>query len=199
MIKFLFIFFIILNVFADNNNFNSLLKSTKSLNGQFTQEVIDQNGRLIQKVSGEVLFKKPNFFRWSYITPFKSEVVSDGKLLYLYDPDLKQVVISPLDKIGGVSPAMLLVMSDINLAFNTDSVKGSDGMLWYRSVPKDKESAFFKEVYINYNDSKLNAMKIIDNFDNQTNIFFKNILQNVEIDNAMFLFNMPDGIDVIKN
>ena len=37
----------------------------------------------------------------------------------LYDPDLKQVVISQLKKLGGVSPAMLLVNRDIESLFDS--------------------------------------------------------------------------------
>ena len=42
-------------------------------------------------------------------------------------------------------------------------------------------------------------MKILDNFDHITDITFKNIIQNEAINDAVFLFNFPEGIDVIKN
>jgi outer membrane lipoprotein carrier protein len=42
-------------------------------------------------------------------------------------------------------------------------------------------------------------MRIIDNFDNVTDINFKNIIQNNDINDATFLFNFPEGVDVIKN
>jgi outer membrane lipoprotein-sorting protein len=42
-------------------------------------------------------------------------------------------------------------------------------------------------------------MKITDNFDNETTIQFSKIIQNQDINVGKFLFNYPDGIDVIKN
>ena len=120
MIKFLIVFFISLNSVIAQPNLEQLLYSIKSFKGEFTQIVTDQNGEIIQEVEGRVLFKKPNFFRWSYVSPFQNEVVSDGELLYLYDPDLKQVVVSPLSKLGGVSPAMLLVATNIKTIFITN-------------------------------------------------------------------------------
>ena len=42
-------------------------------------------------------------------------------------------------------------------------------------------------------------MTIIDGFDNKTEIQFININQNIKINDAFFLFNTPDDIDVIKN
>jgi len=199
MIKFLIVFFISLNSVIAQPNLEQLLYSIKSFKGEFTQIVTDQNGEIIQEVEGRVLFKKPNFFRWSYVSPFQNEVVSDGELLYLYDPDLKQVVVSPLSKLGGVSPAMLLVATNIKTIFITNQVQDKKGINWFRSIPRDKDQAFFKEVYINFDDFKLNIMRIIDNFDNVTDINFKNIIQNNDINDATFLFNFPEGVDVIKN
>ncbi len=37
------------------------------------------------------------------------------------------------------------------------------------------------------------------NFDNETTIQFSKIIQNQDINVGKFLFNYPDGIDVIKN
>ncbi len=199
MIKFLIVFFIFLNSVIAQPNLEQLLYSIKTFKGEFTQIVTDQNGEIIQEVEGRVLFKKPNFFRWNYVSTFQNEVVSDGELLYLYDPDLKQVVVSPLSKLGGVSPAMLLVATNITILFITNQVQDKNGINWFRSIPRDKDQAFFKEVYINFDDSKLNIMRIIDNFDNVTDINFKNIIQNNDINDATFLFNFPEGVDVIKN
>ena len=62
---------------------------------------------------------KPNYFRWEYKAPSENEIISDGEFLYLYDPDLKQVIVSKLDKQVGISPAMLLVSDNIHEFFNT--------------------------------------------------------------------------------
>ncbi len=46
---------------------------------------------------------------------------------------------------------------------------------------------------------ELKGMKIIDNFDNTTEIEFLRVSQNVNINEAIFLFNTPEDIDVIRN
>src|SRR5215204_5725412 len=40
--------------------------------------------------SGEVMFKKPGRMRWDYEKPEKSSYVTDGGVLWLYEPDDKQ-------------------------------------------------------------------------------------------------------------
>ena len=184
---------------ASDVDLDKILKVTKSFRGQFSQNVVDQSGNTIQAVKGYVLFKKPNFFKWVYTSPFKNQIISDGEFLYLYDPDLKQVIITRLDRLGNSSPAMLLVSDNVKNLFNTEKFYDKNNLLWYKSLPKNKSTSTFKEVLIHYDETKLNRMKILDNFDHITDITFKNIIQNEVINDAVFLFNFPEGIDVIKN
>lgn len=200
MIRFFIILFFCSNVFANSHSeLSNILNKMKSLTGDFKQKVTDQNGAILQEVSGEFFFKKPNLFKWDYLKPVKSQLISDGELLYLYDPDLKQVVISQLKKIGGVSPAMLLVTKDIESLFKITIVKDEKGINWFKAVPHEPEKANFKKVFINFVEDKLKFMRIIDGFDNKTEIQFINIDQNKKINDAFFLFNTPEDIDVIKN
>ncbi len=200
MIRFFIILFFCSNVFANSHSeLSNMLNKMKSLTGDFKQKVTDQNGAILQEVSGEFFFKKPNLFKWDYLKPVKSQLISDGELLYLYDPDLKQVVISQLKKIGGVSPAMLLVTKDIESLFKITIVKDEKGINWFKAVPHEPEKANFKKVFINFVEDKLKFMRIIDGFDNKTEIQFINIDQNKKINDAFFLFNTPEDIDVIKN
>ena len=189
-----------LNVSANSDSdLSNILNQMNSLTGKFKQKVVDQNGATLQEVSGQFFFKKPNLFKWDYLEPSKSQLISDGELLYLYDPDLKQVVISQLKKFGGVSPAMLLVTSDIESLFEVSVTQDEKGDNWFKAVPNEPEKANFKEVFINFFRNELRGMKIIDNFDNTTEIEFLRVSQNVNINEAIFLFNTPEDIDVIRN
>ena len=199
MIRLFLLLLFCLNVSANSHfELSEKLNKMKSLTGNFKQKVTDQNGAILQEVSGQFFFKKPNLFKWDYLKPLKSQLISDGELLYLYDPDLKQVVISQLKKIGGVSPAMLLVTKDIESLFKITRIRDKE-IDWFKAVPHDPEKANFKEVFINFSQDRLKFMTIIDGFDNKTEIQFIDINQNIKINDAFFLFNTPDGIDVIKN
>ena len=200
MIRFLIILFFCLPVLANpNSELSNILNEMNSLTGDFKQKVLDQNGATLQEVSGQFFFKKPNLFKWNYLEPSKSQLISDGELLYLYDPDLKQVVISQLKKLGGVSPAMLLVNRDIKSLFEISIIKDKNGNNWFKAVPQEPEKANFKEVFINFFQKELKSMRIIDGFDNTTEIQFIKVSLNTDINEAIFLFNTPEDIDIIKN
>jgi len=199
MIKFLILLFLSLNACAENNNLEKILGKLNSFNADFVQIVKDSTNQLIDKSVGKVMFQKPNYFRWEYKSPSKNEIISDGEFMYLYDSDLKQVIVSKLDGQIVLSPAMLLVSDNIHEFFNTKLISNSTNTTQYEVTPKDLERAFFKQVIFNFNLDQLKEMKVIDNFDNETTIQFFKIIQNQYINEGKFLFNYPDNIDVIKN
>ena len=200
MIRFLFILLFSLNVSANSDSdLSNILNQMNSLTGKFKQTVKDQNGATLQEVSGQFFFKKPNLFKWDYLEPSKNQLISDGELLYLYDPDLKQVVISQLKKFGGLSPAMLLVTSDIESLFEITIVQDEKGTDWFRALPLEPEKANFKEVFINFVQKELKGMRIIDGFNNTTEIEFIKVSRNTDINEAIFLFNTPEDTDIIRN
>ena len=200
MIRFFIILFFCLPVSANSDSeLSNILTEMNSLTGNFKQKVSDKNGSILQEVSGQFFFKKPNLFKWDYLEPSKSQLISDGELLYLYDPDLKQVVISQLKKLGGVSPAMLLVNRDIESLFDISIIQDRKGINWFKALPKEPEKANFKEVFISFVQEKLKGMRIIDGFDNTTEIEFIEVNRNKNINEAIFLFNTPEDIDIIRN
>ena len=200
MIRFFIILFFCLPVSANSDSeLSNILTEMNSLTGNFKQKVSDKNGSILQEVSGQFFFKKPNLFKWDYLEPSKSQLISDGELLYLYDPDLKQVIISQLKKLGGVSPAMLLVNRDIESLFDISIIQDRKGINWFKALPKEPEKANFKEVFISFVQEKLKGMRIIDGFDNTTEIEFIEVNRNKNINEAIFLFNTPEDIDIIRN
>ena len=46
---------------------------------------------------------------------------------------------------------------------------------------------------------KLKGMRVIDSFDNITEIEFIKVSRNIIINEAIFLFNTPEDTDVIRN
>jgi len=199
MIKFLIIFFFSLSAFAQNENLEKILTKLNSFEADFIQKVTDSSNQVIDESAGKVMFLKPNFFRWEYKAPSENEIVSDGEFLYLYDPDLKQVIVSKLDRQINMSPAMLLMSDNVNEFFNTKLIANSKNNNKFIAEQKNEEEAFFKKVIFNFKDNKLEGMKVLDNFDNLNTINFHKIIQNKDINEDKFLFNSPDDIDVIKN
>ncbi len=83
-------------------------------NGQttFRQVVLSKSGRAPKESSGTFAFARPGKFRWSYDKPHPQVIVGDGEKLWIYDPDLNQVIVKKLDGALGSTPAALLAGDD---------------------------------------------------------------------------------------
>src|SRR4030065_423763 len=86
----------------------TFIAATHSAQANFTQEVLDQNGKRIQSATGIMQFQRPGKFRWTYRKPYEQLIVGDGARFWLYDADLNQVTVKKLDAALGSSPAALL-------------------------------------------------------------------------------------------
>ena len=91
---------------------------TNSFTAKFNEEIATVGAPKRQR-QGTVSFRKPGRMRWEFETPEKQTIVSDGETLYSYDPDLNQVVETPLKQALKSSSAtsFLLGIGNINRDF----------------------------------------------------------------------------------
>ncbi|MCK5191518.1 MAG: outer membrane lipoprotein chaperone LolA [Methylococcales bacterium] len=177
----------------------SFLASTSSLTADFKQVTLDENEQPTQTSYGEFFLSRPGKFRWSYKKPFIQEIVSSKNKVWFYDADLEQVTIKKMDESLGSTPALLL-SGDIDLEENyTLQQQGIDEDLqWIKLSPKNEESSF-NYILIGLTDGVLGGMELSDNFGQLTRIYFSNIKRNLQLDNAIFEFIAPEGVDVFEN
>ena len=177
----------------------SFLASTSSLTADFKQVTLDENEQPTQTSYGEFFLSRPGKFRWSYKKPFIQEIVSSKNKVWFYDADLEQVTIKKMDESLGSTPALLL-SGDIDLEENyTLQQQGIDEDLqWIKLSPKNEESSF-NYILIGLTDGVLGGMELSDNFGQLTRIYFSNIKRNLQLDNAIFEFKAPEGVDVFEN
>jgi outer membrane lipoprotein carrier protein len=91
---------------------------TNSFTAKFNEEIATVGAPKKQR-QGTVSFRKPGRMRWEFNDPEKQTIVSDGTTLYSYDPDLNQVVETPLKQALKSSSAtsFLLGIGNINRDF----------------------------------------------------------------------------------
>lgn len=174
------------------------LDGAKTGQATFRQVVTARNARLPQQSSGTFAFARPGKFRWSYEKPFEQLVVGDGAKVWVYDRDLNQVVVRPLDAALGATPAALLA-GDNTLEKNFTLVDGgnADGLAWVEAVPKSAESPFTK-VRIGFRDRLPRRMDLVDAFGQQTTLSFERFDRNPALPADLFRFVPPPGADVVS-
>ena len=119
------------------------IANTHSAQSNFTQTVLDKNGKRVQAASGTMQFVRPGKFRWEYHKPYEQIIVGDGVKFWMYDVDLNQVTIKKLDAVLGSSPAALLSgNNEIERGFSLKNIGEKDNLDWLQATPKNNESSF---------------------------------------------------------
>jgi len=177
----------------------SFLASTSSLTADFKQITLNESGQPDQISEGQFYLSRPGKFRWSYKTPFIQEIVSSAGKVWFYDADLEQVTIKKLDDSLGSTPALLL-SGEIELEQNFIlKPQGVDqDLMWIKLLPKNEDSGF-KYILIGLKDGVLGGMELSDNFGQLTRIYFTKVKINPQLNNSIFEFKAPAGVDVFEN
>ena len=64
--------------------------------------------------------------------------------------------------------------------------------------PKKEESGF-NYILIGLNNNVLGGMELSDNFGQLTRIYFSDVKINPPLNDTIFKFNVPQGVDVFEN
>jgi chaperone LolA len=176
----------------------SFVAATHSAQANFSQELLDKNGKRIQFVTGVMQFERPGKFRWEYQKPYEQIIVGDGKKFWLYDVDLNQVTVKKLDAALGSSPAALLSGSnEIERGFNLTDTGVKDDLDWLQAVPKSAETSFTKILMAFNAKSELVVMELHDSFGHRTVLRFSELKNNPSLSSQQFKFVPPQGADVL--
>jgi outer membrane lipoprotein carrier protein len=196
----LFLFSIVFPSWAAGlERFQAYLKSTQSASANFTQKVLDKNGKVIQESRGSFVLQRPGKFRWTYAKPHLQVIVGDGERVWIHDPDLNQVTVRKLARAIGSTPAALLSGSaEIDKAFELTDAGAKDGLEWVEAKPRDKDTGF-ERIRLGLSAEGVEAMELVDNFGQTTQLRFSNILRNPRVDANTFRFTPPKGADVLGN
>jgi outer membrane lipoprotein carrier protein len=178
---------------------HNFLAKASTLQADFAQVQIDENGHQGKRASGVFYLQRPGKFRWDYQTPYSQEIVSSGSKVWFYDKDLEQVTAKQLNAAIGSTPALLLsgeVALEKNFTIEKQEVE--EGIYWLKLLPKAEESGF-KYVLIGLEGNTLAAMELSDNFGQLTRIYFHNVKAGVKPDPSIFEFKPPPGVDVFED
>ena len=175
----------------------AFLGGAKTGQTTFRQVVSSKAGRAPQESSGTFAFARPGRFRWTYEKPHAQIIVGDGAKLWIYDPDLNQVVVRTLDQALGATPAALLAGDD-SLEKNFELRDGgkSGDVEFVDAKPRSADSGF-ASVRIGLKDNLPRTMELHDSFGQVTELSFGSFQRNAKVDPSLFRFVPPPGADVV--
>ncbi len=178
-------------------DFLARLDKLQNLQAHFVQTTRDARGISLQELQGTLTVAKPGKMHWQTQPPYEQLVVSDGDNIWVYDMDLEQVTIRKMEQRIVETPALLLSgnSQEIRKNFNVE-MKSQVGKVRFMLTPNDK-SQLFERIELQYADTLLQSMRIIDAAGQTTDIVFDGVKTNQKVSSNLFTFIVPEGVDVI--
>ena len=172
------------------------LSDMDNLTADFKQTVLDDDKQIVQQSSGSLAIQRPGKFAWIYKTPYEQQIIADGEELWIYDVELDQVTVKPMDAGLASAPIMILMQqTGIVSEFDIKEVGQRKFLFWVELVPRSQDIDY-TNVFIGLEDGAVKAMELRDKFGQSTQIVFENLRLNVVHDPATFRFVPPEGVDV---
>lgn len=174
------------------------LKALRSFEADFTQTTVASKSKPEAVVLGRVQVQKPGLFRWEVRRPYSQILVSDGRELKIFDPDLQQMTIRALSQELSQTPAMLFSgnASTLQQQFTVRAKKNGASVM-YTLTPKAKD-AIFADLTLQFKGNDPLAMHLRDSLGQQTQIEFFRVKRNGSLPASTFKFTPPTGTDIIR-
>lgn len=171
---------------------NERLAAMEYLAADFTQQVQGPRGEVIEQSRGIVRLLRPQF-RWEVIDPYPQVIVTEDGQLKIYDPDLEQVTVRPLDEALVDTPLALLTQDAVELGADYAIEQLTPDV--FRLHPSGID-ALFDEIVLEFGSQGLQAMVIRDHLGQSTDIRFDNFADRSMIQSSDFTLDVPPGTDV---
>lgn len=175
----------------------------QSMAADFQQQIVDEQGEVLQEASGYLRVRRPRQFYWRTTDPYQHLVVANGDTVWIYDIDLEQVSRQPFNDDLDRAPALILSGEAARLVEQyavdlTREGSGDAATETFVLTPRQTGGVFSK-LQLTFVGGVISAMSLQDSFEQVTHIRFSNVEYNGAIDADLFQFTPPAGIDVISN
>lgn len=182
------------NALADDSAaLKKKLASIRQFSAHFEQEVLDAQGKPLQKGSGEMVLQRPDHFRWEAKQPDDNLILSDGKAVWLYDPFVEQVTVMSLSK-AVINTPFLLISSTNDKIWNNYLIDQDGSAFTITSKKKDQRIESLRMVFDSQN--RISRMEVNEAQGQRSEFTLSSFNTKPVIKPDTFNFKTPEGVTV---
>ena len=180
---------------------SNLLRQMDTMSATVQQLILESDGALLEESSIQMHVMRPSGFYWETLEPFPELVVTNGAVLWNYQPDLEQVVIENWDSSRAELAAELLSGRTDSLAeeYEIHIEKDVDeDMPVFQLLPLDQNS-LYRRISISFDNTALLSIHLDSKNGQKTLWQFNQPQINQQLSPDLFNFHVPLGIDIVDN
>lgn len=181
-----------------SSQLQQLLNRFDSLSASFDQVSASDQSRKMEQSRGRLLLAKPNRFNWVAEAPFPQQLVSDGKTLWIYDPDLEQATRRSVEASASGVPALILngQIEELKAQYTIRQLQNQQGNQLFELKP-EAEGEVFTRIRLLFTEGVIAELQMEDSLGQRTSIMFADQVLNPAVSVDDFSFVPPEGTDVI--
>jgi len=190
-----------LSVYAGSGReaFDRFTEGLKTLDARFEQSVLDTENSREGVFYGTFRMKRPDRFRWDYLSPEKRQLIADGRDLWIVEDDLNHITQYRQSMALKGSPAtVLLGQGAIDEQFKVVELGERQGLQWLELLPRDDESDILR-ILLAFKGNDLTRLELTDQFGQISRFSFFQIQRNLEMPDSDFDYRPPDGWDIFQD
>ena len=178
----------------------------KDFKAHFVQEssIKSWNAEQVQKAEGMVYLKKGGRMFWDYQTPDPQQIISDGRKLWFFEPEEKQVMVTTVGEgLQSQVSADLLngkaqLMRDFTIRDITAQADRDANACALELIPRSPQPNLSKIILrADRNTFQIRQTEVYDLFDNLTRITFSRVEIDTLLSDALFTFIPPPGVESV--
>ncbi len=148
---------------------------------------------------GVVSIKRPGRMRWEYKDPEPKLFVSDGHSFYFYVPADKQVVVSEQDPKRSLAARLLSGQGGLAEEFDaTLETPSEEGVMRLKLVPKQPQADVERATIDAEPNGRIRSIRLEDPQGNRTRFRFEAVRENTGLEERLFRFEVPKGVEVVR-
>jgi len=168
-------------------------------------QIYRQGGQTVREESGTLYLRKPGQMRWEYEEPEPKLFLTDGKRLVFYVPAENRVTVTPVKESDDLRTPLRFLLGRLRFDREFQEIQLLENVIpWeadnivLRAVPKQGldylESVLFEVT------PQFEIRRLVANEPGgiQTEFRFQNELPNAQLSPKLFLFQPPEGTELIQ-
>ena len=151
---------------------------------------------------GKISIKRPGKMRWIYEAPERQSIITDGTRLWIYRPEDNQVMLGAAPSYfgGGKGASFLTDIRTMKATFNI-TLAASDAPDRYKLklVPKQKSiDVTHVFVWVARSTWEVREVATYNTYGDETRLEFSHIEFIDDLPDPLFMFTIPDGVDMVQ-
>ena len=179
---------------------SQFLSNFQTYQAKFKQITFDSQDHVIQESLGRVMIMRPDCFRWEIGSLTRQIIITNGKMLWVYDVDLSQAMQQPLVEKTNINPASLLCDSvkDLKKKFTITLNDATADDIIFQLIPHSGKNIGFNWIRLQFHKKWLTGMMVLNNLDERSVFKFSQIKLNDTLSSTLFEFKPSRGVDIVK-